>query len=155
MLRTFPAIVVVICAALIGMSLSSRILRREKILIQFSAMLRQAHTRLSYTGGTLSSAFNDNGFGFCFSDHESFNVQWRALVSGCQAELRRRDADILIAFANEIGEGDLNAQLSHIALYQKLTEERSLAAREEYDTKARLYRTLSFSAGLVIAMILI
>ena len=155
MLRTIPAIAVVICAALIGLSLSSRIIRRTKVLEQFSALLRQAHTRLSYTSETLSSAFNDNAFSYRFSEHDSFKTQWRSLVSAHRQEINHEDADVLTAFANGIGEGDLNAQLSHIKLYQALIDDRVRASREEYDVKARLYRTLSVSAGLVIAMILI
>ena len=153
--KTLLSVIVVIAASAVGLSLSSRLTQREMTLRRFQMLLYHGEMKLRCGGETLSNAFSDNTFGIIFHERVSFTDQWRSFVSGYRNKITRGDADILYGFADGIGEGDLDAQLQRVELYRSLVDECIHDARDAFERKAKLYRTLSFSTGLVIALILI
>lgn len=155
MIRMILAVAIVISASLVGLSLSARLSRRIKVLKDFQELMARAQTRLRFSGDTLSAAFNDNVFQFTFQEQKSFCEQWSDLVSGFRQLLSKEELEILSRFSDGIGEGDLTSQIARVEQYRVMIADCERSVREDYGTKARLYRTLSFSTGLVIALLLL
>ncbi len=73
----------------------------------------------------------------------------QSVDSLCRAHRLPEGADTLLAeFGAGLGTTDLTGQLSHIAMYRVLGEEKRAAARTEQERKGKLYPVLGAALGL-------
>jgi len=149
------SILIVILSAVVGHYLCLKLYKRRDTLSEFDRLFDEAANRMCYTYGSLAEVFNSNFAGFKFDAKEPFASQWYALVQRYSDTLSDDDKRILTEFSTEIGDGDLSAQLKRIRLYQSLIKERQKSASDEVNLKAKLYRAIPFSVGLVIAILII
>lgn len=87
---------------------------------------------------------------------ERFTLAWRDGVRavGRETGLSRADLSLLRGFGEGFGVSDTDGQLSHCALYAKLTEDNLKNAREEKTRKSKLYQTLGIFSGIAAALLL-
>ncbi len=64
-------------------------------------------------------------------------------------------APLLRDFGAGLGTTDLPGQLSHIAMYRALGEEKRSAARREQETKGKMYTVLGAALGLGLDLLLL
>ena len=86
-----------------------------------------------------------------------FNTYWDNAVQklakaySVTAEIKRN----LTEFGRMLGTTDVEGQIKHIGVYKSVFTTARDNFQKEYKTKARLYKTLGFFAGAVLALIII
>lgn len=155
MLRLIAGLTVTAASILIGCYLSSRLTRRRALLSDYIALLDEAANRLSCTGMSLAAVFSENFSGFAFDPSVAFAPQWERMADQYRDVLGEDDRRVLRDFAKELGNGDLEAQLNRIRLYQQMLKGRLADADHACEKKGSLCRILPFSIGLVITIIML
>lgn len=64
------------------------------------------------------------------------------------------DCHLLADFGHQLGKSDIEGQLAHCETYRHLFDNRLEAAREEFQSKGKLYIVLGILSGLGIALLL-
>ena len=145
-------------------------LRRRVIFLETCGRLLQAlWQELSYTARPMtdlwrrlaqSEAFaafslvRDTAQGLA---HTDFAAAFSAAVEKAQGEglVSAESRGILQEFADGCGRTDLEGQQVHVAYYRNLLTAQEEEARRTYAEKGRVYRTLGFTAGVAVALLLI
>ncbi|MCI8497144.1 MAG: hypothetical protein HFE85_02685 [Clostridiales bacterium] len=88
---------------------------------------------------------------------EAFPAAWKQALTLKQRtlSLKGRDMELLQAFGAGLGATDVEGQLSHCALYEKMLEETLQQARRDKETHGRLTASLGVLAGIGTAVLLI
>lgn len=146
---------IVISGALIGLHYSVKLTSRLDILQEFSVLFNMAAAKIEYSSGDLCEVFSDNFAGYEFIRGAAFYEQWECFVDSFKDNLSEHDSAVLKEFGSKLGLGDTDNQINHIRLYSKLTEECIAQAREDISSKAKLYRTIPVSVGVVISILII
>ena len=155
MLRAAVAIAILAACVAVGFHLTSRLSERVRIISGFLTLLDTAASRMQYTCDDLCTVFSDSFTGYVFDRDRPFSAQWLEMIAAYRGVLNRNDIQVLSEFSDELGAGDLDAQLNHLSLYKTLLSERLSDARKEQENKAKLYRVLPFSVGLTFAILLL
>ena len=80
----------------------------------------------------------------------NFQQAWEACAG---MGWNKTDAALLRDFGQGFGATDLEGQLAHCGLYERLAGERLKEARRERDVKSKLYRTLGVSGGIAAVLL--
>lgn len=155
MIRLILCLGIVICSAVAGAHFAQRLVSRRDTLRQLADMLRRAGTLMSYNSGDLYEIFSDNFAGFDFPRDKPFDESWKSFVKAVSDTLSKDDIILIEKFTDGIGVTDNESQQQHIALYVSLLEEQTARAQADIDAKAKLYRTLPVSLGLLISIMII
>ena len=154
MLRLILCVVIAAASLMTGMYLSARLNRRERTLVGFIGLLREAKTRIAYRYDSLASAFSDNFLGNEFSAAEPFVPQWEAMADMCRDSLTADDIAFIKSFAGELGSSDVDTQLSRFDYYISSLGEHLNDAKRETASKASVYRALPFAAGMAAVIMI-
>lgn len=155
MIKLFASIVILFCAAVSGIYLSQRLVKRRDVLCGFDQMLRRALIRIAYNAGDLCEAFSDNFAGFAFERDTPFGDQWESFVKSFSAVLTKEDTSLLTAFQNGLGTADRESQERHFTMYCQLLQEQIDSAKRDIQNKSKMYRIIPLSAGVMISLLLI
>ena len=89
--------------------------------------------------------------------HIEFRDSWSRAVSEISAYsgITAEDRDIIIQFGSKLGATDVIGQTEHCDYFRQKFLLRAEKLEKEYDSKAKLYRSLGFFSGLSAAVVLI
>lgn len=148
-------IVILFCGAVIGIHLSQRLIRRRDVLTEFEVLFHRAMIRIEYNAGDLCEVFSDNFAGFSFEHTIPFDIQWQNFIDGFSYVLSKEDLGMLCSFTKELGTTDCESQKQHIALFNELLKEHIAQAQDDIYKKAKMYRIIPLSVGMVISLMVI
>ena len=155
MIKLFLCILILFCGAVIGLHLSQRLIRRKDILTQFEVLFHRALIRIEYNAGDLCEVFSDNFADVDFEHTIPFDVQWRRFIESFSYILTKDDIRMLLAFTDGLGAADCDSQRQHISLYREMLKEHIEQAQDEIGKKAKMYRIIPLSVGMVISLMVI
>lgn len=155
MIKLFLCILILFCGAVIGLHFSQRLTRRKDILTEFDVLFHRAMIGIEYNAGDLCEVFSDNFAEFEFEHTIPFQVQWTRFIDSFSYALSKDDTRMLLSFTNELGAADCESQKQHISLYSELLREHIAKAQEDIRTKAKMYRIIPLSVGMVISLMVI
>lgn len=84
-----------------------------------------------------------------------FPHAWRKAVQENRGALDLADAQVLEALADTLGQCDLNTQLSQLRQTGAQLAQRLEQARDEYNARAKLYRTMGVLTGMFIVIVML
>ena len=154
-IKLILCIVILFCGAVIGIHLSQRLSRRKDVLTQFEVLFHTALIRMEYNAGDLCEVFSDNFAGFSFEHNIPFDIQWHRFIDGFSYVLSKEDIGMLSSFVKDLGAADRESQRQHICLYGELLREHIREAQDEIEKKAKMYRIIPLSVGMVISLMVI
>ena len=155
MIKLMLCIVILFCGAVIGIHLSQRLTRRRDILTQLEVLFHSALIRIEYNAGDLCEVFSDNFADFSFVHTIPFDIQWRRFIDGFSYVLSKEDIKMLRSFTNNLGAADIDSQRQHIALFSELLKKHINEAQDDIQKKAKMYRIIPLSVGMVISLMVI
>jgi len=159
--RVFGAGLVLVCGALSGFYLSYNLKLRLSLYNSLLDFLSRLQTNIRY--------FNDDIFklikiscptslsAYYKSDIRPFQAFWQSFINSISKTyfLSKEDKNTLSEFGRILGATDVEGQLSHIEIYKGIFSEKQKSLQSEYKTKSRLYKTLGFVAGAVLALLIV
>lgn len=166
-IKWIGAVLVFISAFSIGFMKSRELSGREKSLKNLRTALNILESEIVFSSHYLKEALKRIsdlcGCGGLFSDisdqMQKFSVMeaWNISLKKSQKKLFLKDSDIEILniLASQIGMSDREQQVKHITHVKLLLEKAEEDARHEYQTLAKLYRSMGIFAGLFIIILLI
>ncbi|GEM_PF-939998 len=154
-IKLILCIVILFCGAVIGIHLSQKLTRRRDILTEFEVLFNRALIRIEYNAGDLCEVFSDNFAAFPFEHTIPFDIQWRRFIDGFSYVLTHDDIEMLRSFTMELGAADIDSQRQHISLFSELLKEHISEARDDIQKKAKMYRIIPLSVGMVISLMVI
>lgn len=140
---------------MVGFYFSHRLYIRRETLQKFIHELRASVTQIRYNCDNLCEIFSDKFSDFCFSDEKPFLSQWNSLLKIYETKLSQQDIRLLMSFAENLGKADINGEISHIQMYIDMLNDSVEEAKNNINTKSKLYRTLGVSAGLLVSILLL
>ena len=92
---------------------------------------------------------------YIYSNYERnrFEAYQQGLLK--ETDIPNEERSILLDFSNMLGTCDTDGQLSGIAACRELMQERYYYRSSEYNTKAKLFRSLGVLAGVMVGIIVI
>jgi hypothetical protein len=154
-IKLILCIVILFCGAVIGIHLSQKLIRRRDILTQFDLLFHTALIRIEYNAGDLCEVFADNFAGFVFEHTIPFDIQWHRFIDGFTYVLSKEDIEMLRSFTKDLGAADVDSQRQHITLFGELLKEHISQAQDDIQKKAKMYRIIPLSVGMVISLMVI
>ena len=154
-IKLILCIVILFCGAVIGIHLSQKLIRRRDILTQFDLLFHTALIRIEYNAGDLCEVFADNFAGFVFEHTIPFDIQWHRFIDGFTYVLTKEDIEMLRSFTKDLGAADVDSQRQHITLFGELLKEHISQAQDDIQKKAKMYRIIPLSVGMVISLMVI
>ena len=152
---------ILVCCTLTGFYFSYRLKIRLRCLGNIIDLMSRLGTNMRYFGGDVFELVKISSpsflIGFFDNDISPFGAYWERAVGGMAKTcfLKRDEADSLVEFGRLLGTTDVEGQLCHIGIYKGVFSAARDNLREEYKTKARLYKSLGFFAGATLALSLI
>ena len=154
-IKLYLCILILFCGAVIGLHLSQKLTRRKEILTEFEVLFHRALIRIEYNAGDLCEVFSDNFAAYEFEHTIPFEIQWGRFINGFSYLLTKDDIAMLLSFTKELGASDCESQRRHISLYSDMLKEHIDEAQEEIRKKAKVYRIIPLSVGIVISLMVI
>ncbi len=154
-IKLILCIVILFCGAVIGIHLSQKLTRRRDVLTEFEVLFHRALIRIEYNAGDLCEVFSDNFAGFPFEHTIPFDIQWQRLIDSFSYVLSKDDVGMLRSFTKDLGAADVDSQRQHITLFGELLKEHICEAQDDIQKKAKMYRIIPLSVGMVISLMVI
>ncbi len=155
MLKPMLCIVIVLSATMTGFYFSNKLYIRKDVLQKFVNELKASVTQIRYSSDNLCDIFSDKFSGFKFCDEQPFLIQWNNLLKNYDSKLNKSDIRLLLSFAQNLGKVDVNGEISHIQMYIDMLTDCVEDAKNNINSKSKLYRTLGVSFGLLISILLL
>ena len=158
-LKTTAAILIVLCAATAGSSVSARLKMREKELNIFLEALFALKNAAAYTAGdlyALLSLCRENAFlrrVWVLSENMDCTAAFKAAAHAFFTY--RGDEALCAAFIDGFGKTDLDGQMAYFALHEGRVRSALLAAEQNLAQKGRLCVALGLFVGFSAALILL
>lgn len=163
MFKASLCVVVVLCSTLIGNWFASRLKsRRHSLLILIEGISRMKN-HFSFSGFDVFRVVAESFCGFQyfekFTDYngsEDFQLWWKNRVEALPTEcgLNQEDKRLLIRFSDCLGVTDVEGQISNCDFYTDVFSQRLKAADATEYKNSRLYKTLGFSLGCILILVL-
>lgn len=150
---------IVLCAAIAGLSVSARLKMRETELNIFLEALFALKNAAAYTAGdlyALLSLCRENAFlGRVWALSENMDCT-AAFKAAAQAFFTyQADEALCAAFIDGFGKTDLDGQMAYFALYEARVQSALSNARQNFALKGKLCVALGLFAGVSAALILL
>lgn len=155
MIKLVLCLVILFCGAVIGIHLSQKLTRRRDVLTDFEVLFHRAMIRIEYNAGDLCEVFSENFAGFSFEHTIPFDIQWDRFIDGFTYVLSKEDIGMLRSFTKDLGAADIDSQRQHISLFSELLKEHICQARDDIQKKAKMYRIIPLSVGMMISLMVI
>ncbi|MBR5586625.1 MAG: stage III sporulation protein AB [Clostridia bacterium] len=151
-------IVIVIACSTVGMKISNMMVQRVRSLGGFLSALAKMEGSIETVLMPLDEIYRElsgmKGKVGEFFSKLSPGCDWKKHLSFFP-ELTEQDKAIIVNMSEKLGEFESERQLKEIRLAQNLLEQALSGAKEEVAMNAKVYRSMSFFAGVVIAILLI
>ena len=162
--KILGAIAIIASCTMLGFELSSHLIKRVRVLETWQQVLRRMSGLIEYAKTPLYEMYEifaaEKGeVGLFFSSllkcsGESTEKSWKKSMSEMKG-LSKTDSDILMNLAKGLGQGDTDTQLKDIefalvGIGTALEQAKAVSIRD-----AKMYRSISFFAGVTVAILLI
>ncbi len=164
MLKLFLCFIVIISSTFLGNWFSLKLSRRCSDLFKIIEAINKIKTYIVFGGYEIRTvvemSFNSKvNFSVFTSDvfEDDFNCWWNNCVKSLSktTALNIEDRDLLMCFGANLGVTDIEGQISNCDLYIKIFEERLNDAKSMEKKNIKLYRTLGFSLGCTVSLIVL
>lgn len=155
MFKLLLCIVFVATSTVVGFSYSNKLYRRKTTLENFVVLLTNCLTQMRYTSHSLSRIFSDSFIEYEFCESKPFVSQWADMLNNYNNILTRDDISVLTDFSHTLGTLDTMGEQSNIEMYIELLKNQIRDAQNDIEQKSKLYKTLGFSFGLVVCILII
>ncbi len=148
--------------------MSDRLKKRHRYLKIALIMLEEMCVLIRYKAATVyeivDSLKKDNRFSDLNflqkiqnkEDQKRFSDQWRTAIAECPVYfLKAKDLSCIEALGSNLGNSDIEGQLSTLLLEKEELKYQISEAAEDIANKSRLYRTLGVLSGAFISVIII
>ncbi len=159
--KLFGAGFLLLCCTLYGFYRAYALRLRSSFLVDFIDFLTRLETNIRYFGDDIFSLIRisaPSSLSFVFEDkREPFSDYWKSCIKRIPKsyKLSRDDIQKLYEFGETLGTTDAQGQINHILVYKSVFEQSLKNARKDCESKSRLYKTLGFFAGAVLALMII
>lgn len=157
-------IAIVASCTMLGFEISSHLIKRVRLLEVWQQVLRRMSGLVEYAKTPLyemyeTFALEKNEVGMFFSSllkcsGEDTLKSWKNNM-GEMRWLSKSDMDILLNLAKGFGKGDLDTQLKDIEFALAGITSALEGAKEISRRDAKMYRSISFFAGITVAILLV
>ena len=145
-----------------GFSLSLRVVKRIKTLESMVLFIDFTENQIRYLGNTIekiieeaikSGRFNSLHFIKIVKGNTSYNEINN--IVGSVSCLCDNDVEHIVAFFAELGSNDIEGEIAHCKLYKQILTTNLDGAKTEYNTKGKLYKSMSVLTAVALTIILI
>lgn len=167
MLKLIGLLMLIVTGTYIGFSKSRCLSNRVDFLEEYIGFLSYIETQVRYSSDCIVNILDDydsknrlNFIDCCLlkmNNGAVFIKSWNESIDEIpdSVGLKNEDKNLLRSFGNELGKSDIEGQISHCKLYQKLTSQKLEEARMQKQQKYRLYQMLGASLGLCVGLLFI
>lgn len=167
MLKVAGLIILIISGTLKGISISEKYLKRVRFLHSYINFLIHLKSEISYTGKTLFEILKnyscpkslETRLNKCLTDSKfnSFENSWENAFSDISYEtgITNDETAMIINFGKELGNYNIQEQISHINHYINLFQIKIKDAQNKLNSKGKLTIILGICISFAIALILI
>ena len=162
--RIAGAVAIVASCTMLGFEFSSHLIKRvqilgvwQQVLLRMSGLIEFAKTPLYEIYETFAAEKGEVGLFFSSllkSIGEETLKCWKKNMSKMKW-LSKKDEEILINLAKGLGKGDTDTQLKDIGFAYESISAALIQAKTECTRDSKLYRSISFFAGVTVAILLI
>ena len=159
--KLFGAGMILLCCTLCGFYCSYKLSLKLNFLNSLIDFLSRLETNIRYFGDDvfkLISLSAPSSLSEYFLEKKTpFNTYWDNAVQkltkaySISSEIKHN----LTEFGRMLGSTDVEGQIKHIGVYKSVFTTSLDNFQKEYKTKARLYKTLGFFAGAVLALLIL
>lgn len=159
--KLFGAGLLMLCCTLYGFYRAYGLRLRRGFLVDFIDFLTRLETNIRYFSDDIFKLIRlsaPSSLSFVFEDkREPFCDYWKSCIKKIPKsyKLTKDDIQKLYEFGETLGTTDAQGQIEHIRVYKSVFEQSLKNARKDCDSKSRLYKTLGFFAGAVLALMII
>ena len=150
-------IVIVAACSMVGMKLSNSMAMRVRCLGGFLTAVAKMENAIAAVRMPLEEIYTElsgiKGKVGDFFSRLSPGCDWKKHLN-LFPELTAQDKAIIINLSEKLGELESERQLKELKYAEGLLEEALAAAKADMSANARVYRSMSFFAGVVIAILL-
>lgn len=157
----------ILAGAAAGFTASEKLKARTLFFKQLVGLVTELETQIRFSAVSVEELFSrkeDNYLSgmLCkcrenllsgYTLEESFKEAISFVPPVCS--LKAEDKEELLNFGKMLGTTDTEGQLKHLELYKNIFSERQAAAKEEYQTKSKLYKTLCISGTATFALLIL
>lgn len=163
MFKLCLCVVVLLCSTLIGNWFASRLKNRRNSLLILIEVITRMKNHFAFSGFDIFRVVSESFKGFqifeAFADYnnsEDFHLWWKTGILSLSSEsgLNQEDKRLLIRFSDSLGVTDVEGQISNCDFYIDVFTQRLKAADATEYKNARLYKTLGFSLGCILILVL-
>ncbi len=165
-MKLIGIIAVMLSCTLVGMFFSDKLKARVRELTNINYMFEQISVLIRYKALTvyeIIDALKENEIcktlsfltNFRHLEDKSFELEWIDCINSSESELRLEDKRVLKSFGNVFGTSDIDGQLADIEVFRQNFSELTNKAKEDYDKKSKLYKSLGVISGAFISIMLI
>ncbi len=162
LIKVLGGLVIVVACCCVGFEMSKELSGRVRVLGEMAAALEKMHSLISYSKTPLTELYAELAGDDSMAQRFFMSVEWSEPPrSGWKKAIKqlpyitKSDAQILQRLADNLGRSDSENQLSDIKFAEAeinaaLGQAKALEARD-----SRMYKSVSFFAGIGIAVLLI
>lgn len=165
LLKLTGALILSVTGFFAGCSMSKKLYTRRDFLKSFIVFLSALATNIRYNSSDIYTltrlSAHSSGLEIMslddLEDGSPFEEQWehRVAVACSKKQLSKVDRELMLEFGSQLGKTDTQGQLSHLELYKTVFAKQLSSAEEEISKKSKLYKTMGFFVGSVIALMMI
>lgn len=166
-IKSFILFGIFIISAIIGKMLSEKYINRVNELQEMKNALNIFKTKIKFTYEPIPKIFENigknssNNIGKLFisaknkMENDIASNSWQEAVNEYTGFLNKEDKHIIKMLSKQLGETDVDGQVSQIEVTEKFLDEQINQAQQEKEKNVKLFQKLGITAGLMIVIILI
>ena len=159
-------LVILFISMFIGISISKKYNYRVNQLIEMQRALNIFEEKIKFTYETIPDVFTDIAKSSSLEIGEIFEnaaqkmkvmtagEAWEVALENSNTKFTKDDLEVLNGLAKTLGRTDLDGQVSEIRLTKKLIDTKIKEAENIRNKNAKLYKTLGWTSGLAIVIVL-
>ncbi len=165
MIKLILSLILIMSSFFVGNTFSVKLTNRRKTLSSILSAISRIKTLICFGGvdtvRVVEECFCSSDFPLMNEDLLSSNSDYGKAFAECVEKISRSfsltksDKELLTQFGANLGSSDVTGQVAHAELYAELFSERLNLAKEQENTKSKLYRVLGFSLGCAISLLIV
>lgn len=165
MIKFIGAFVIIISASYIGFAKSAVLRKRMNNLLEFKTALNLLANEINFAKNPIDKALANIAEVSALSelfiyisdrtDELGIKNAWKCGIEKFADKLYLHDDDkaVILILANELGMSDTESQIKNVDYVKTLVHKQYECAEHEYNTSAKMYRSLGILGGLFTAVL--
>ena len=168
MIKLIGAIFLITAGAMTGIYRSCALTQRVRLLEEYITLINEIETQIRYSAQPLYQMLENmkkkNSIGGFLhnllshaQDEDDFSQAWERAVDAIENNtgITKQDRVIIKEFGAGLGKTDIDGQIAHCNLCMASARNNLKKAREEKETKSKLYRSLGVLGGTACALLIL